>query len=74
MAVRRQRATTSETYAFDRDYNIVLSKAKRFHKSYKEFYLYQVGEYWTSITTSEIKDFSLMLEHWLWNGTRWVKQ
>ena len=55
MAVRKQRATTSETYAMDFDYNKVLLKAKRLHKSDEEFYIGKINDSYTSISRFDVK-------------------
>ncbi len=77
MAVRRQRATTSETYAMDFDYNKVLTKAKRLHKSDNEFYIGKINDNYTSISGFDVKLYNYdleKLEHWIFNNKRWSKQ
>jgi hypothetical protein len=74
VSARRQRATTSETYAFNENYDIVLTKAKKLHRDAKEFYLYQIDKYWTSIDPLFVKDMNLMLEHWTFTDNRWHKE
>lgn len=77
MSVRSQRATTSTTYSISLDYKECLSKAKRIHRQDKEFYIYQVGKSYSSVSkldfnTNDKYSNEPTLEHWVFNN-RWVK-
>lgn len=76
-AGQKRRATTSETYAMDSDYNKVLTKAKRLHRSDGEFYIGNINGYYSSISILDVKTFNYNqeeLEHWIFNNKRWIKQ
>lgn len=81
MAVRKQRATTSKTYALDESYNKCLNDAKRIHRYDGEFYMYRMEalNYWTSLSKADYKmhpDVYALptLEHWKFVVKRWNKE
>lgn len=78
MSVRKQRATTSKTYAMDICYTKALSDAKRIHRDDEKFYMDKIGDVFTSISKAEYsrtvayqeKD----LEEWNFINGRWRKK
>ena len=76
MASRKQRSTTSETYALELDYEKCLAKAKRLHRKDMEFFLYQINNAYCSISskdyaTNEKYRNETTLEHWLFDPERY---
>jgi hypothetical protein len=74
MAVRRQRATTSATYAMDKDKSVVITKAKRIHRYDGEFYIVRVLEDYSSVNTFDMKQYykdEVNVEHWKFDNGRW---
>lgn len=76
MAVRKQRATTSETYAIDTDYSKVLMKAKRIHRNEGVFYIGIVLSSYVSYSEADLKVYpsAEINEKWTFNNNRWVKK
>jgi len=76
-AGQKRRATKSETYAFGKEYELVLQKAKKLHRQDNEFYIDKVLESYTSISSNDIDTYNYdvnRLEHWKFIGNRWQKQ
>ena len=77
MAVRRQRATTSKTYAMDVCYTKALADAKRIHRCDGKFYMNKINESFTSISVSEyIRTPAYQdkhLEEWNFINGKWRK-
>lgn len=79
MAVRRQRATTSEKYTMSEDRIHVINKAKKRHRIDEEFYIaaIEMGSLWfydVSVSDFELiykGDISLMKEHFKFESGRW---
>ena len=77
MSIRKQRATTSKTYAMDTCYTKALADAKRIHRDDGKFYMDKINDSFTSISESEYlrtpayqgKD----LEEWNFINGRWIK-
>lgn len=77
MAVRKQRATTSKTYAMDICYTKALADAKRIHRDDGKFYMDKINESFTSISVSEYMRTPAYqnkhLEEWNFVNGRWRK-
>ena len=77
MTVRKQRATTSKTYAMDTCYSKALADAKRIHRCDGKFYMDKINEFFTSISVSEyIRTPAYQdkhLEEWNFINGRWRK-
>ena len=77
MAVRKQRATTSKTYAMDICYTKALADAKRIHRCDEKFYMDKINESFTSISVSEYMRTpayqNKQLEEWNFINGRWRK-
>lgn len=81
MAVRKQRATTSELYALETEYKKCLTKAKRIHREDMEFYIYQINSCYCSASISdymmaqEQHNNEPTLEYWFFNPdiAKWKK-
>lgn len=77
MTVRKQRATTSKTYAMDTCYSKTLADAKRIHRCDGKFYMDKINEFFTSISVSEyIRTPAYQdkhLEEWNFINGRWRK-
>ena len=77
MAVRKQRATTSKTYAMDICYTKALADAKRIHRCDGKFYMNKINESFTSISVSEyIRTPAYQdkhLEEWNFINGKWRK-
>ena len=77
MAVRKQRATTSKTYAMDICYTKALADAKRIHRCDGKFYMDKINESFTSISVSEYMRIPAYqdkhLEEWNFINGRWRK-
>lgn len=77
MSVRRQRATTSKTYAMDMCYSKVLADAKRIHRSDGKFYIDKIGKSFCSVSVREFSTNAAYsernLEEWTFINGRWHK-
>lgn len=77
MPVRRQRATTSKTYAMDICYTKALADAKRIHRDDGKFYLDKIGDVYTSISVAQYEITPAYsernLEEWNFSNGRWHK-
>lgn len=81
MGLRKQRATTSKTYALDESYKKCLNDAKRIHRCDGEFYMYRIEKLncWTSLSKVDYEVqpgiYALpTLDHWKFVGKRWNKE
>ena len=72
---QKRRATTSKLYAMDKDYNKVLSDAKRIHRYDEEFYIIISQCIYSSVSVSEysLYKYDGYLEHWKFENKRWKK-
>ena len=52
-AGQKRRATTQKTYAMDKDYNKVLTEAKRLHRYDGEFYITIIKEIYSSVSVMD---------------------
>ena len=77
MAVRKQRSTTSKTYAMDICYTKALADAKRIHRDDGKFYMDKVNDVFTSISEFEYSRTPAYqekdLEEWNFVNGRWRK-
>ena len=74
-ANQKRRATTSKTYAMDKDYNKVLQDAKRLHRVDGEFFITDVMGVYTSVSVSDYRIYKYGdVEHWKFENGRWRKQ
>ena len=75
MAVRKQRATTSKTYAMHTDYKVALTQAKKIHRESGLFYIGMVLESYSSYTESDlmIAPETDVTERWDFKNSRWNK-
>ena len=77
MAVRKQRVTTSKTYAMDICYTKALADAKHIHRCDGKFYMDKINESFTSISVSEyIRTPAYQdkhLEEWNFINGKWRK-
>ena len=75
--MRRQRATTSKTYAMDMCYSKALADAKRIHRSDGKFYMDKIGESFCSVSAFEVSINAAYsernLEEWTFVNKRWHK-
>lgn len=74
-AGQKRRATTSKTYAMDKDYDKVLSEAKRIHRYDEEFYITVSQGIYSSVSIADysIYKYDEILEHWKFENKRWKK-
>ena len=77
-AGQKRRTTTKKTYAMNIDYKKCLKEAKTIHRDDKAFYLYDVGNCYSSISVSEFDCNDLFkstpsLEYWVFDD-RWEKK
>lgn len=72
---QKRRATTSKTYAMDKDYDKVLSDAKRIHRHDEEFYIIVSQGIYSSVSVFEynLYKYDRYLEHWKFENKRWKK-
>ena len=77
MAIRKQRATTSKTYAMDICYTKALADAKRIYRCDGKFYMDKINEPFTSISVSEYMRTPAYqdkhLEEWDFINGKWRK-
>lgn len=77
MPVRKQRATTSKTYAMDICYTKALADAKRIHHDDGKFYLDKIADSYISISVAEYKITPAYaernLKEWNFINGRWRK-
>lgn len=74
-AGQKRRATTSKTYAMDKDYNKVLTEAKRLHRHDGEFYITIIQGLYSSVSVRDyqIYKYTDETEHWKFENKRWRK-
>ena len=72
---QKRRATTSKLYAMDKDYDKVLSDAKRIHRYDEEFYIIISQGIYSSVSIADysIYKYDENLEHWKFENKRWKK-
>lgn len=78
MAVRKQRATTSKTYAMNTCYTKALADAKRIHRDDGKFYMDKINGSFTSISVADYSSNTGYqkkdLEEWNFINGRWKKK
>lgn len=74
MSVRRQRATTSKTYAMNICYSVAVREAKRIHRQDGKFYITRIGDYFTSLREVDCEIYGYdksKLEAWIFQDGKW---
>ena len=74
MSVRRQRATTSKTYAMDKCYSVAVREAKCIHRYDGKFYMTRIGDCFTSLTEADCEIYGYdksKLETWIFQDGKW---
>lgn len=74
MGVRKQRATTSATYAMEKEKQQCINKAKRIHRFEEKFYIANLVGWFTSIDEFTFKrcyQKETNIEYWVFKNGRW---
>ena len=75
-AGQKRRATTQKTYAMDKNYDKVLTEAKRLHRYDGEFYITMIKDYYSSVSILDYQTYRYdeeKTEHWKFENKRWKK-
>ena len=74
MAVRKQRAAYRKSYEMSRDYDKVLSFAKRQHRVDEVFYITNLDGFYSDVSASDFKMYSYSnYDRWEFVKNKWVK-
>ena len=75
MSLTGKRATTCAAYAMDKNYDVVVKKAKNIHRHDGEFYVVKIMSSYSSVSKLDMQLYKYEgdIDHYVFDNGRWRK-